>query len=60
MEIGSSGAGSLAQTTPTQTGSQQEVVKAESQQKVEQTTSDSQASTRQSDGRVGSVIDIEV
>lgn len=64
MEISSSGAGSLAQTAPTQTGSQQEIVQAQSQQqKVELAASDSTAETSRpssSNERVGSLVDIQV
>lgn len=61
MEIGSSGAGSVAQIVPTQTGSQQQVVQAESkQQQVAQSPSESQQSSESSNERVGSVVDIQV
>lgn len=60
MEIGSSGAGSLAQNTPTQTGSIQQVKLAE-QQSVQQTAAsqESQPTTAQGE-RVGSLINVSV
>jgi len=58
MEIGSAGAGSLAQIAPTQTGSQQQVVQAQSQETLE---SPPEQQTRSSaDDRVGSIIDTRV
>ena len=60
MEIGSSGAGSLAQNTPTQTGSIQQVKLAE-QQSVQATPApqESQSSATQGE-RVGSLINVSV
>lgn len=63
MEIGSAGAGSIAQIAPTQTGSQQQVVQAQSQQdsQVEQSPQPEQQQTSPPvPQRVGTVVDVEV
>ncbi|MDP5032519.1 MAG: hypothetical protein NWQ54_23150 [Paraglaciecola sp.] len=64
MEISSSGAGSLAQIAPTQTGSQQEVVQVQSQQQKTELESSSETAEASrpapSNERVGSVVDITV
>jgi hypothetical protein len=61
MEIGSSGAGSLAQNTPTQTGSAQQVNRAEQQTKLETSAvQESQSSLATQDQRVGSLVNISV
>jgi len=61
MEIGSSGAGSLAQTTPTQTGSVQQVNRAE-QQAVQETPApqENQSNSPSPGQRVGTVVDVSV
>ncbi|WP_158970475.1 hypothetical protein [Paraglaciecola sp. L3A3] len=59
MDVGSAGAGSIAQNVPTQTGSQPQVVQAEKQQ--ETLTSNSTNENAPQDGeRVGSQINISV
>ncbi|MFT5839356.1 MAG: hypothetical protein ACI9UT_001859 [Flavobacteriales bacterium] len=61
MEIGSSGAGSLAQNTPTQTGSAQQVSRAEQQTKLETpAVQESQSSSVAQDERIGSFVNISV
>jgi hypothetical protein len=61
MEIGSSGAGSLAQNTPTQTGSVQQVNRAEQQAVLESPApQESQSSSPSPDQRVGTVVDVSV
>lgn len=62
MEIGSSGAGSLAQITPTQTGSAQQVNRAEQRTNLESpAVQESQPiPTPQQDQRVGSFVDVSV
>lgn len=64
MEISSSGAGSLAQITPTQTGSQKEVVQAQSQQQKVELASPPETSeaagTSPEYQRVGTVVDVQV
>lgn len=61
MEIGSAGAGSVALTAPTQTGSQKEVVEAQSQQqRVEQSATSEQQTASQPNDRVGTVVDVQV
>jgi hypothetical protein len=57
MEIGSSGAGTVAQNVPTQTGSQQQVAQAESQQQQEITAQENNPLPGE---RVGSQINISV
>ena len=60
MEISSSGAGSLAHNTPTQTGSMQQIKLAE-QQSVQETSAqqESLGSTAQGE-RIGSLINVSV
>jgi hypothetical protein len=58
MEIGSSGAGTVAQNVPTQTGSQQQVAQAESQQQQQEITA--QENNPLPGERVGSQINISV
>lgn len=61
MEISSSGAGSLAQTTPTQTGSVQQVNRAERQAVLEEPVpQESQPASPTPDQRVGTVVDVSV
>jgi hypothetical protein len=61
MEISSSGAGSLAQIAPTQTGSAQQVSRAEQQAKLETTeTQESQSPPTDQYERVGSLVNITV
>ncbi|WP_339723817.1 hypothetical protein [uncultured Paraglaciecola sp.] len=61
MEIGSSGAGSLAQITPTQTGSVQQVNRAEQQAVLETSApQESQPDAPSPDQRVGTVVDVSV
>jgi hypothetical protein len=61
MEIGSSGAGSLAQTTPTQTGSVQQVNRAEQQAVLETSApQESQSVSPSPDQRVGTLVDVSV
>lgn len=64
MEIGSAGAGSIAQISPTQTGSQQQVVQAQAQQEkpVEQNPQPEQAqqSAAPTNQRVGTVVDVQI
>ncbi len=59
MEVGSAGAGSIAQSVPTQTGSQPQIAQAEQQQEVLETTA-SQQNAPQEGERVGSQINITV
>ncbi|WP_340680758.1 hypothetical protein [Paraglaciecola sp.] len=62
MEIGSAGAGSVAQIAPTQTGSQQQVVQAQAQQEkqVEQNPQPEQQSSPSASQRVGTVVDVQI
>ncbi len=61
MEISSSGAGSIAQITPTQTGSAQQVSRAEQQAKLETpAVQDSQSTSSEQGQRVGSLVDVSV
>lgn len=61
MEIASSGAGSLAQITPTQTGSVQQVNRAAQQATLEApAVQEIQSSPPAQDQRVGSMVDISV
>ncbi|MFT4746199.1 MAG: hypothetical protein ACI8XG_000269 [Congregibacter sp.] len=61
MEISSSGAGSLAQTAPTQTGSVQQVNRAEQQAALETpAVQDSQSTSSEQGQRVGSLVDVSV
>lgn len=59
MEVGSAGAGSIAQSAPTQTGSPQQVVQAE-QQQDQLATSASNENAPQEGERVGSQVNISV
>lgn len=58
MEVGSAGAGSVAQSVPTQTGSPQQVTQAETQQ--QQVESNASENAPQAGERVGSEINITV
>ncbi|AGH46112.1 hypothetical protein [Paraglaciecola psychrophila] len=61
MEISSSGAGSLAQIAPTQTGSLQQVKVAEQQATLETpAVQESQSPSPAQDQRVGSLVDVSV
>ena len=61
MEVSSSGAGALAQNTPTQTGSAQQVNRAEQQTKLETSAvQENQSSLATQDQRVGSLVNISV
>ena len=61
MEIGSSGAGSLGQNAPTQTGSIQQIKRAEQQATLETpAVQGSQPTAAAHDQRVGSLVDISV
>ena len=61
MEISSSGAGSLAQIAPTQSGSVQQVSRAEQQASVETPpVQESQSTPPAQDQRVGSLVDVSV
>jgi hypothetical protein len=62
MEISSSGAGALMQNTPTQTGTAQQVNRAEQQQAVLETSAvqESQSTSLEQDQRVGSLVDVSV
>jgi hypothetical protein len=61
MEIGSSGAGSIAQTAPTQTGSVQQVNRAEQQATLETpAVQEGQSPPPAQDQRVGSLVDVSV
>jgi hypothetical protein len=60
MEIGSSGAGSLAQTAATQTGSVQQVNRAEQQAVLETSAPQESQSPPAQDQRVGSLVDVSV
>jgi hypothetical protein len=61
MEIGSSGAGSLAQNAPTQTGSAQQVNRAEQQAKLETpAVQENQPPPPAQDQRVGSFVNVSV
>lgn len=60
MEIGSSGAGSLAQTTATQTGSVQQINRAEQQAVLETSAPQENQPPPAQDQRVGSLVDVSV
>ena len=60
MEISSSGAGSLAQIAPTQTGSAQQVNRAEQQATLDTPAPQESQSTPAPDQRVGTVVDVSV
>lgn len=61
MDVGSAGAGSVSQNIPTQTGSQQQVVRAELQESADISAAQSTESTPpQSSERVGSIINTTV
>ena len=61
MDVGSAGAGSVSQNIPTQTGSQQQVVRAEQQESAEISAAQSTESpVPQSNERVGSIINTSV
>ena len=61
MEVSSSGAGSLAQITPTQTGSSQQVSRAEQQTKLETSAvQESQSLPAAQDQRIGSLVNVSV
>lgn len=60
MEIGSSGAGSLAQTTATQTGSVQQINRAEQQAVLETSAPQENQPPQAQDQRVGSLVDVSV
>ncbi len=61
MEISSSGAGSLAQIATTQTGSAQQINRAEQQASLETSaTQEGQSSSNPQDQRVGSFVDVSV
>jgi hypothetical protein len=61
MEIGSSGAGSLAQITPTQTGSAQQVNRAQQSATLETpAVQESQPAQPAQDQRVGTFVDVSV
>ena len=61
MEISSSGAGSLAQNAPTQTGSVQQVNRAEQKAILETpAVQESQSPSPAQDQRVGTLVDVSV
>jgi hypothetical protein len=61
MEISSSGAGSLAQIAPTQTGSVKQINVAEQQATLETpAVQESQSPSPAQDQRVGSLVDVSV
>ena len=62
MEIGSAGAGSITQNVPTQTGSQQQVSRAEQQATLETSSEPVQDSAPPppANERVGSLVDVTV
>jgi|TARA_R110000868_G_scaffold26436_5_gene101753 hypothetical protein len=60
MEIGSSGAGSLGQIAPTQTGSVQQVNRAEQQVAQETPAPQESQPPPSQDQRVGTVVDVSV
>jgi hypothetical protein len=61
MEVSSSGAGSLAQITPTQTGSVQQVNRAEQQATLNTpAVQESQSPSPIQDQRVGTLVDVSV
>jgi hypothetical protein len=61
MEVSSSGAGSLGQIAPTQTGSVQQVSRAEQQATLETpAVQESQPSSPDQGQRVGSLVDVNV
>ena len=60
MEISSSGAGSLAQIAPTQTGSAQQVNRAEQQATLDTPAPQESQPAAAPDQRVGTVVDVSV
>ncbi|MEP0354471.1 MAG: hypothetical protein ABJH06_13420 [Paraglaciecola sp.] len=61
MDVGSAGAGSVSQNIPTQTGSQQQVVRAEQQESADSGANQAIESTQpQGNERVGSIINTTV
>jgi hypothetical protein len=61
MDVGSAGAGSLAQIAPTQSGSAQQVIRAEKQQATLETASTEQNTPAPQPGqRLGSVVDVTI
>lgn len=61
MEIGSAGAGSIAQNAPTQTGSAQQVVRAEQQAEIDApSTALENEQSLQTGERVGSIVNTSV
>lgn len=60
MEISSSGAGSIAQTAPTQTGSVQQVNRAEQQAVLETPAPQESQPPPAQDQRVGTLVDVSV
>lgn len=60
MEIGSSGAGSLGQIAPTQTGSVQQVNRAEQQATLETPAVQESQPPPAQDQRVGTLVDVSV
>ncbi|MFT2090591.1 hypothetical protein [Paraglaciecola sp. 2405UD69-4] len=57
MDVGSAGAGSISQNIPTQTGSQQQVVRAEQQETADiNAVQATESAPPQSNERVGSII----
>ncbi|MEP1382831.1 MAG: hypothetical protein ABJK64_03455 [Paraglaciecola sp.] len=61
MDVGAAGAGSVSQNIPTQTGSQQQVVRAEQQERADVSVAQSTGSSApQSSERVGSIINTTV
>lgn len=61
MEVGSAGAGAVSQITPTQTGSVQQVSRAEQQAELESPPpAQESAPPPQPDQRVGTVVDVSV
>lgn len=60
MEISSSGAGSIAQNAPTQTGSTQQINRAEQQAALDNSTSQESQPLSTQGQRVGSLVDVSV
>lgn len=60
MEISSSGAGSIAQNAPTQTGSAQQINRAEQQAALDNSTSQESQPLSTQGQRVGSLVDVSV
>lgn len=60
MEISSSGAGSIAQNAPTQTGSTQQINRAEQQAALDNSTSQESQPLSTQGQRVGSLLDVSV